>query len=232
MILALSATRLRTVTVTVTQEPENLSDPDAGDTVTLALELWSTKLTGPPTAVTMNVPLAGLPETADSTRLTGTTRSVPGIGDGEGEGEGDGEGEGEGDGEDRTGEGDRDLPGDVLGPVASRSAGDIDALDAPAVGAGLRIGEAGVSAGLDAAVDVSKVARPSATAEAWGWCGPPVSSRAAIPPTTTAAATAATAATTRGCRRTSCHHRGPGRMTGFGKPVGPNGPARCVTLTR
>ena len=40
---ALTATRLRTVTVIVTQEPAELSDPDAGDTVTLAFGLWITK---------------------------------------------------------------------------------------------------------------------------------------------------------------------------------------------
>ena len=40
---ALTATRLRTVTVTVTQEPAKFSDPDDGDTVTLAFGLWIRK---------------------------------------------------------------------------------------------------------------------------------------------------------------------------------------------
>ena len=40
---ALIATRLRTVTVTVTQEPAESSNPWAGDTVTLAFGLWITK---------------------------------------------------------------------------------------------------------------------------------------------------------------------------------------------
>jgi hypothetical protein len=53
--------------VTVLQEPEALSEPAEGDTLTLAFGLVMTKLTGPPTAVTMNVPLAALPLTAAST---------------------------------------------------------------------------------------------------------------------------------------------------------------------
>ncbi len=65
--LVRSATELRTVTVTVAQEPAAPSDPDCGDTVTLALALEIEKSTGPPTALMMNVPLAGWPLTADST---------------------------------------------------------------------------------------------------------------------------------------------------------------------
>src|ERR1700730_3557137 len=84
----LSATLLCTVTVTVTQEPATGSDPDAGDTVTLAFGLVMTNLTGPPTALTMNVPLAGLPITADSTSLFGVTSKVPGVGGGDDEGGG------------------------------------------------------------------------------------------------------------------------------------------------
>jgi hypothetical protein len=124
MRLVVSATSLRTVTVTVIQEPATFSDPDGGDTVTLALELVTRKLTGPPTALTMNVPLAGLPRTADSTSSFGVTCRVPGVGggdgegdgdgDGEGEGEGDGDAEGEGDGEDRVGADERGASGDVL----------------------------------------------------------------------------------------------------------------------
>jgi hypothetical protein len=158
---------------------------------------------------------------------------VPGVGDGDGDGEGEGDGEGDGDGEDRAGTGDLDVPGDALWPAVGPSAGDIDALDAPAAGVGLRLGEGdGAPAGLDAALDVAKFPPPSATVEARARCGPPAISSAATPATTTAAAAAATAAATRGCRRTSCHHCGPGGMTGFGKPAGPNGPARWVTLTR
>ena len=89
------------------------SDPDAGDTVTLAFGLVIVKLTGPPTAVRMNVPLAGLPLTAVSTSLFGATRRVPGVGGGDDDGDGDGDGEEvtamgtatatDGDGEDRRG---------------------------------------------------------------------------------------------------------------------------------
>src|SRR5260370_22048920 len=117
-----SATLLRTVTVTVIQEPAVLSDPDGGDTVTLAFGLVMTKLTGPPTALTMNVPLAGLPTTADSTSLFRVTSRVPGAGGGDDEGDGDGDGEGEGDG-DGAGDGDGDGAEDRGAPGAAPSPG-------------------------------------------------------------------------------------------------------------
>ena len=96
---AVSATLLRTVTVTVIQEPATRSDPDRGETVTLALGLVTTKLTGPPNALTMNVPLAGLPLTADSTSSLGVTCKVPGVGGGDDERDGEGEGDGDRDGD-------------------------------------------------------------------------------------------------------------------------------------
>src|ERR1700692_1005036 len=115
---ARSAIWLRTVTVTVTQEPAALSDPECGDTVTLTLGLVITKLTGPPTAVTRNVLLAALPLTADSTTWFGVTCRVPGVGGGDDEGEGDGDGDGGGDGggggEDRAGRDDRGVPGKLI----------------------------------------------------------------------------------------------------------------------
>jgi hypothetical protein len=106
----LSETRLRTVTVTVIQEPAR-NDPDGGDTATLPLGLWIKKLTGPPTAVRRNVPLAALPLTADSTRSFGVTCRVPGVGGGDDEGDGDGDGDRGG--EDGAGADDRSVPGDV-----------------------------------------------------------------------------------------------------------------------
>src|SRR5579859_5436912 len=223
----LSATLLRTVTLTVTQEPAVFREPDGGDTVTWAFGLVTTKLTGPPTAVMRNVALAGLPASADSTSRRGVTCRVPGgggggegdgDGDADGDGDGDGDADGDGEGERRAGADDRGVPGD------------------PGAGVGARLGE-GLPAGwLDAATEgapvVANVLPPSATVEAWARCVPPETSSAAIPPATTARATAATAAAARGRRRTPCHHCGPGGMTGFGNPVGPNGPARCVTLAR
>src|SRR5260370_37769407 len=141
-----SATMLRTVTVTVIQEPAAGSDPDGGDTVTLALGLGMTNPTGPPTALTMNVPLAGLPRTATSTSLFGVTSRVPGVGggddEGDGDGEGDREGEGEGEGEgDGDGDDDRGVSGDVLWPGAGPSAGDVAVLGDPDAGVGLRLSE-------------------------------------------------------------------------------------------
>jgi hypothetical protein len=172
MTRALNATLLRTVTVTVTQEPAAGSDPDVGDTATLPFGLVMTKLTGPPTAVTMKVPLAGLPLTADSVSPFGVTCRVPGVGggdddgDGDGDGEGDGDGDGDGDGSggaDRVGADDRSAPGDVLWLTVADDVGDPDA------GAGLRPGEDGPPAGLDAtlgASDVSTLPPPRATVEA------------------------------------------------------------------
>jgi hypothetical protein len=105
MRLTRSAIVLRTVTVTVLQEPAALSEPDGGDTVTLPLRLVIRKLTGPPTALTIKLPLTGLPASADSTSCLGVTCSVPGVGGGDDEGEGDEEGDLDGDldgdGEDR-----------------------------------------------------------------------------------------------------------------------------------
>ena len=237
MTRALTATRLRTVTVTVTQEPEEASDPDEGDTVTLAFGLVIVKWTGPPTAVRMNVPLAGLPLAAVSTSSLGAARRVPGVGGGGGGGDGEGEGDGVGDGdrdgavpgEDRTGAGDRDVTSDALEPASGVS---VAATDACVTGPGLdRSPLTGLDAALEA-LDAAKSPPPSATVEAWARCWPPAISSAEVPATTTAAATAATPAAARGCRRTSCHQRGPRGMIGFGKPVWPNGPARCATLTR
>ena len=54
-----TATRLCTVTVILTKEPADPSVPDAGDTVTWAFGSWITNLTGPPTAIRTNVPVAG-----------------------------------------------------------------------------------------------------------------------------------------------------------------------------
>ena len=72
-----SATRLRMVTVTLTNDPADGSDPDAGDTVTLTFGSWITKWTGPPTAIRTNVPVAGWPATPVITSLVGTARTVP-----------------------------------------------------------------------------------------------------------------------------------------------------------
>ena len=135
----------------------------------------------------------------------------------------------------RVGADDRGAPGDVLWPAVGPSAGDVAVLGDPDAGVGLRLGEDGAPAWLDAAIgaaDVPKLPPPRATVEAWARCVPPAISSTAIPPATTATATAATPAAARGRRRTSCHHRGPGGMIGFGNPVRPNAPARCVTLTR
>jgi len=183
---AVSATLLRTVTRTVIQEPAALSDPDRGDTVTFPFGLVMTKLTGPPTALTMNVPLAGLPLTADSTSSLGVTSRVPGVGGGddEGDGEGDGDGDGDGDrdgdgdgdrdgdrdgGEDRVGADDRGASADVLWPAVGPSAGDVVLLGEPDAGMGVRFGEDGPPAWLDAAIgtaDVPKAPPPRATVEA------------------------------------------------------------------
>ena len=103
----LSETALVTVTVTVTQEPADGSDPADGDAETLA-GTWITKsLTGPPCAVRMNVPVAALPLTAVSVNLVGDAAKVPwlGEGDGDGDGEEDGDGDGEGDDPDEGGAG-------------------------------------------------------------------------------------------------------------------------------
>ena len=181
------------------------------------------KWTGPPTAVRMNVPLAGLPLAAVSTSSFGAASRVPGVGgggggDGEGDGEGEGDGAGDGDrdgpgpGEDRTGAGDRDATSDVLEP------GSVAAADVRVTGAGRRLGvDRPALAGSDAALDAAKSPPPSATVEASARCWPPAISSAAVPATTSAAATAATQAAARGRRRTSCHQRGPGAMIGFGK---------------
>src|SRR5579859_468742 len=244
-----SATLLRTVTLTVTQEPAAVSEPDGGDTVTWAFGLVTTKLTGPPTAVTRNVALAGLPAGADSTIRRGVTCRVPGgggggdgdgDGDADGDGDGDGDADGDGEGEPRVGADDRGVPGDVARPGVGPSAGDVCVPGDPGAGVGARLGEGRAAGWLDAATEgategapaVANVLPPSATVEAWARCVPPETSSAAIPPATTARATAATAAAARGRRRTPSHHRGPGGMTGFGNPVGPNAPARCVTLAR
>ena len=150
-------------------------------------------------------------------------------GTGEGEGEGEGDRDGPVPGEDRTGAGDRDVTSDVLAPASGVS---VAAADARVTGPGRRPGvDRSPLAGLDAALDAAKPP-PSATVEAWARCWPAAISSAAVPATTTATATAATPAAARGCRRISCRQRGPGGMIGFGKPVRPNGPARCATLTR
>ena len=184
----------------------------------------------------MNLPLAGLPLRALRISLFGDTRRVPGVGEGDGEGDGDGDGDGEGDGDGWPGADDRGEPGGELFPAVGPSAADAGApgpLEALDAGVGLRLGEGRPPGGLDAALGVAKSPPPSATVEAWAGCVPPPAiSSVVIPATTTAAATAATPAAARGRRRTSYHHRGPGGMTDFGKPVRPNGPARCVTLAR
>ena len=72
---------------------------------------------------------------------------------------------------------------------------------------------------------------PSARVETWVRCGLPAVRSTTIPPAATAA-TAITAVTERGCRRIRRHHSGPGTPIAFGKPVGPNDPARCATLAR
>src|SRR5579863_1958139 len=128
------------------------------------------------------------------------------------------------------------MPGDVAGPGVGPSAADVFVPGEPGAGVGLRLGEGRPAGGLDGAIegapDVAEVLSPRATVEARARCVPPEISSAAIPPATTASATAATAAATRGRCRTPCHHCGPGAMTGFGNPAGPNAPARCVTLAR
>ena len=140
----LSETRLRTVTVTVIQEPAAPSDPDDGDTVTLLFGLRITKLTGPPTAVTRNVPLAALPLTADSTSPFGVTCRVPGVGGGDDEGDGEGEGDGDGGGEDGAGADDRGVPGDVLWSAVGLTARDVVAPGVTDAGVGVRLGLAGL----------------------------------------------------------------------------------------
>src|ERR1700722_11525133 len=107
----------------------------------------------------MNVPLAGLPLTADSVSSFGVTCRVPGVGGGDDEGDGEGEGEGEGDGDgdgdddgdgsggaDWVGADDRSAPGDVLWLTVADDVGD------PGADAGPRLGEDGPAAGLDAAL--------------------------------------------------------------------------------
>ena len=69
-------------------------------------------------------------------------------------------------------------------------------------------------------------------AEACGRCDAPAVMATVIPAVMASAAAAATAATTPGCRRTRRHHDGPDGPIAFGKPAGPNAPARCATLIR
>jgi hypothetical protein len=150
-----SATRLVTVTVTVSRDPAEPSDPDFGDTVTLVLALEIEKSTGPPTAMMRNVPLTAVFFRADSGSLTGLTFSVPG---GDGELEGDGEADAGPAGDDAADrEAGRDVPGDVARPVGRSK---LDAGPRSAAAAGLATGAP------DVAVEVPKPPPPSATAVA------------------------------------------------------------------
>src|ERR1700733_8699418 len=117
VIFALNATLLLALTVTTTYPPEP-SEPDVGEMVSLPLGDVITKLlTGPFSAVTMNVPMTALPGVEVSTSLAVDATRTPGVGDGEGEGDGDAEGEGG-----RGGGGDRDeAPG--VGGAAGRPLG-------------------------------------------------------------------------------------------------------------
>ena len=152
-----------------------------------------------------------------------------GDGEGDGDREGDGEGDGDGDPEADRGAGERDVPSDVVRPAVGSSA---DAAGRPDAGAGWPLGDDRPPGGPGAAPGVEKPRPPNARVVARAPGGPPVRSSTAIPPATTAAVTAPTPATAPGCRRTSCHHRGPAGTIGFGKPVRPNGSARYATLTR
>jgi hypothetical protein len=99
VIFALNATLLLALTVTTTYPPEP-SEPDVGEMVSLPLgDVITRLLTGPFSAVTMNVPMTALPGVEVSTSLGVDATRTPGVGDGEGEGDGDAEGEGEGDGD-------------------------------------------------------------------------------------------------------------------------------------
>ena len=202
-----SAIRLCTVTVTVLHEPAAVSEPAAGETVTVAFGLVIRKLTGPPTALTMNVPLAALPLSADSTSCFGVTCSVPGVGggddEGEGEDDGDEDGDLDGDGEDRAGREECGVAGGVEWPAGGPAVGGADVLGVPEAGVGLGLGDDRPPPAAPAgAPDVAKVAPPRATVDAGVRCVPPATSSAVIPAATTATATAATPAAARGCRRT------------------------------
>ena len=181
----------------------------------------------------MNVPLAALPLTAVSTSSFGVTCRVPGVGGGDDEGDGDGDGDGGG--EDGAGADDRTSPVTCPDPrwtcpprTSPRSA---PPMRGSACGSAMATRPPG-STPHSRRTRRREVAAAQRHGRGSGRCGPPAISSAAIPATTTATATAATPAAARGCRRTSCHHRGPGGMIGLGNPVRPNGPARCVTLTR
>ena len=161
--------------------------------------------------------------------------------DGEGEVDGERDGEGEVDGE-RDGEGEVDGERDAEGAGALRP-GDGSALVVPAGTGGGDVGrtEAGVvRAGVGAPLVAPGVVLdagagmppPSPGPEACGRCDAPAVMATVIPAATATAATMATAATEPGCRRTPRHHDGPDGPIPFGKPAGPNTPARCATLIR
>jgi len=151
-----SATRLFAVTVTVSRDPAEPSDPDFGDTVTLALALEIEKSAGPPTAVTRNVPLTALFFRADSASLAGLTFSVPGGG-GDRELEGDGEADASPPGDDDAG---RDVSGAEAWPVGPSEP---DAGARSAAAAGLAPGDDQARGGPDVALEVTNPPPPSAT---------------------------------------------------------------------
>ena len=144
----------------------------------------------------------------------------------DGEGKVDGEGDAGGAGALRPGD------GPALVAPADTGGGDVGRTEAGAVRAGVGAPLVVPGVVLDAGAGMPP---PSPGPEACGRCDAPAVIATVIPaatPTAATTASAATAATAPGCRRTPRHHDGPDGPIPFGKPAGPNTPARCATVIR
>src|SRR6202050_3634318 len=224
--LVSTATLLCTETMITTQSPE-VSEPEYRDSVTLPATAAGTvitqRVTGPPTAPSLNVPRATLPAAAVSFSSAGITVRVPWAGGDEDDADVDADGDGDV-GEDGAGFETVACAEAAAGLTVDPSAGTGDAV-VPAFVPGLWAGDDGPPAGAEEAPRAG-TPPPRATGAVGVRCEPPSISKATIPPSTTAPAAVATAAAARGRRRMSCHHRGPGGTAGLGNPLRPNGPAR------
>jgi hypothetical protein len=171
----------------------------------------------------------------------------------DGEGEEDGEGEVDGAGDVRDGDADgagvlRTGEGLALVAPAGAAAGGAgrdgagragDGAGRAGDGAGragagaVRAGDGALPVALGVVLDAgANTPPPSPGPEACGRCEAPAVMATVIPAVMASAAATATVATAPGRRRTRRHHDGPEGPIAFGKPVGPNTPARCATLIR